>query len=93
MKINKCVCCGYCCTVSACSYGTYDHVKKQCVFLTSDNKCFQYDAIVESEKDYSFPMLGCGCSSTIGNERRNAKIRELGLTKEQIELDFGVEKG
>jgi hypothetical protein len=31
--------------------------------------------IVEAEKGMVWPMFGCGCSSTLFNEMRDAKIR------------------
>jgi hypothetical protein len=65
---------GYCCTVSSCGYSKYDPIKKQCSSLTSDNKCAKYQEIIEKEKNSMFPMMGVGCSSSLFNERRNAKM-------------------
>ena len=45
-----------------------------CKFLTEDNKCAKYDEIVEAEKDSKYPMFGHGCSSTLFNTVREAKI-------------------
>lgn len=69
-----CVQCGYCCTVRPCSYGKWDERAKQCAFLDSDNRCTKYAEIVEHEKESKYPMMGCGCSSSMFNERREAKL-------------------
>jgi hypothetical protein len=79
MKISRCVQCGYCCTVSPCAYGIWDHTKKQCQFLNPDSTCARYAYVVEHEKDSPFPMMGCGCSSSFCNERRDAKMRAMGI--------------
>ena len=80
--VSPCVQCGYCCTVRACSYGRWDEAKQQCEFLTEDTKCAKYGAIVASEavealKGFSYPMFGCGCSSTLFNDVREAKLKRI----------------
>jgi hypothetical protein len=74
---TDCVQCGYCCTISACQYGKWDLSKQQCQFLLPDSKCAKYKEIVELEKNFHFPMMGCGCSSTLFNERREKKVKWL----------------
>jgi len=79
---EPCVQCGYCCTVRPCAYGEYDrdraeaHGDYRCVFLTEDNKCAKHDEIVEKEKGSRFPMFGSGCSSSLCNDVREAKLKE-----------------
>jgi hypothetical protein len=84
--MSECVQCGYCCTVRPCVYGAEvvprgDGVqlvatRGRCRFLTEDNKCAKYDEIVEKERGSRYPMFGCGCSSPMFNEVREAKIRQ-----------------
>jgi hypothetical protein len=54
-------------------------VKKQCHFLTPEDKCGKYEEILEKEKNSRFPMMGCGCSSPLCNDRREAKMKALGV--------------
>ena len=76
----KCFQCGYCCTVSSCGYGRYDPIKKQCSSLTKDNKCAKYQEIIDEEDKWRIPhMFGAGCSSSLFNERRDAKMKKLGV--------------
>ena len=97
IKSRPCVQCGYCCTVSPCFVGEWDAEKKQCKFLTANTKCAKYDDIIEREKDYIVPMMGCGCSSPLLNDRRSEKMRELGLDPEaeqkEINASFGLDFG
>jgi len=74
---TDCVQCGYCCTVSACHYGEWDFSKHQCQFLLPDSTCAKYKEIIEAEKNFQYPMMGCGCSSTLFNERREKKLKWL----------------
>ncbi len=74
---NPCVQCGFCCKRGNCSYGEWDPDKKQCERLTDDNTCSLYDFIIEKEKDSRYPMFGCGCSSSMFNEDRDAKMRQI----------------
>ena len=74
---NACVQCGYCCTVLECSYGKWDIEHNRCTHLTEDNLCAIYDEIVEKEKNSQFPMIGSGCSSTLFNDVREAKIKKM----------------
>ena len=72
---TECVCCGWCCTVRACGYGEWDESRGRCMLLAEDNKCSIYDKIVEREKDCQYPMMNCGCSSTLFNSFRDAKLK------------------
>ena len=72
-----CVKCGMCCTKRPCVYGEWDVIHSQCKELTSDNKCRQYEYIVELEKNSEYPMFGCGCSSPLFNTMRDKKIKEM----------------
>ena len=51
--------------------------KGACEFLTEDKKCAKYEEILEAEKGSRYPMFGCGCSSSLFNEVRESKIREM----------------
>jgi len=77
MTVEPCVQCGWCCRVGPCPYGEWDAARECCRFLTEDDKCGKYAEIVEAEKGSRCPMMGSGCSSTLFNERREAKLREL----------------
>ena len=70
---TRCYRCGYCCRRGTCVYGRWDRQQKQCAFLTPDNLCAKYDEIVANESGSKYPMFGCGCSSTLFNEARDAK--------------------
>jgi hypothetical protein len=94
MKTYPCYQCGYCCTVSNCAYGGWDPEKGQCKFLAEDSTCSKYDEIVRHEKNHRFPMMGCGCSSPLCNDRRAAKMREKGEDPdkelEDMESELGI---
>jgi hypothetical protein len=49
----------------------------RCEFLTEDGRCAKYDEIVEKEKGSRYPMFGSGCSSTLFNDVREAKLRTM----------------
>jgi hypothetical protein len=68
---------GYCCRQGVCLYGKWDEAKRACAFLTDDDLCSKHAEIVEDQKFSAMPMFGCGCSSPMFNERRNAKIRSM----------------
>lgn len=74
---NRCVQCGYCCTKRPCSYGAWDAIRQCCEFLTADKLCSKYEEIKELEKNCRYPMFDCGCSSSLFNNVREAKIKEL----------------
>jgi hypothetical protein len=78
--MDDCVQCGYCCTVRQCSYGQWNQVERRCKFLTKDRLCERHELIMKAEKNSEYPMFGCGCSSSLFNEVREAKIR---ATKEK----------
>ena len=69
-----CVQCGYCCTVGTCTFGEWDLEKNQCTFLTEDNLCERYDEIKNYPNAHLSPAFGAGCSSSLGNTRRQQKI-------------------
>jgi hypothetical protein len=73
--VNPCVQCGYCCTQGPCGYGKWDPESHRCVYLTHDNCCTKYNEIVAAEQGSDYPMFGCGCSSSLFNRVRDAKIR------------------
>ena len=73
----ECVQCGYCCTVRCCPYGEWDEKKAQCKFLTKENLCAKYEEIKKKPGSEISPAFGAGCSSSLFNERRDEKIREL----------------
>ena len=72
----ECVQCGYCCTVAPCGFGEWDADKKQCKYLTEDNLCDKYDEIEADPSSDISPAFGAGCSSSLGNTRREQKIKE-----------------
>jgi predicted molibdopterin-dependent oxidoreductase YjgC len=74
--MSECVQCGYCCTVRPCAVGEWDSDKKQCRFLTADTKCAKYAEIQELERGAAYPMFGSGCSSSLFNTVREAKVKE-----------------
>jgi len=77
--ISSCIRCGYCCKVGPCSYG--ETIEEHCRFLMVDDselgtyKCLIYKEIKEFEKDETWPMFDCGCSSPLFNTVRNEVIR------------------
>jgi len=48
-----------------------------CIFLTEDKLCSKYDEIKEKEKNSKYPMMGSGCSSSLFNDVRDAKLRKI----------------
>ena len=72
--IQPCVQCGYCCTIGPCSYSDWHEDK--CSYLTPENLCSIYTEIHSKERAAIYPMFGCGCSSVMFNDVRDAKIRE-----------------
>jgi len=85
--IFECVKCGYCCTVRPCAYGEWDEEKGQCKFLTKDNLCSKYEEIKKAEFKCMYPMFGCGCSSSLFNERREAKIAAMAMKPKEITIN------
>ena len=73
----ECVKCGYCCCVGACPFGDYDPERKRCRFLDDDNTCMIYDFIIEQPGAVICPAFGTGCSSSLFNERREQKLKEM----------------
>ncbi|MBT1248565.1 MULTISPECIES: hypothetical protein [unclassified Thermosipho (in: thermotogales)] len=72
----ECVQCGYCCKITPCYYGKWNNKKKQCEYLTDDNKCGIYDKIVELEKDKEVKMFGSGCCLNYMNPERLKKLSQ-----------------
>lgn len=62
-----------------CLFGKWDPKKMQCEYLTSDNLCSKYDEIKRRGHHGAeiSPAFGAGCSSSMFNERREAKIRKM----------------
>lgn len=82
--IRECVQCGYCCTIGVCPYGKWDGTKGTCRFLTDESQCDIYNEIIaQPEAEYS-PAFGAGCSSTIGNKRRNDKLQQRRLKRSPV---------
>ena len=81
LNARKCVKCGYCCTVAPCSHGEpiggEGPDQNTCIFLAEDNECLIYQYILRKEEGTLYPMFGTGCSSTICNEVRDAKVKAL----------------
>lgn len=70
-----CVCCGHCCRTGPCYYGEWDSDRHRCAFLTEDDLCslfreFQHEA-------GELAMMGCGCSSTLFNTRRDEIVEAI----------------
>ena len=75
--MTECVQCGYCCSKRPCSYGEWDYKNNKCKELTKYNKCSKYDEITEKEKNSQYPMMGSGCSSSLFNDVRDAKLKKI----------------
>lgn len=79
---NKCVQCGYCCSVRPCSYGEFDENGK-CVYLeVKDSELGTYNCLIQpriasDESKSEYPMFGCGCSSSLFNTVRDAVIEKI----------------
>jgi hypothetical protein len=58
-------------------YGKWDAKNHRCVFLTEENLCEKHDEIVEAEEGWFYPMFDSGCSSSLFNTVREAKIRSM----------------
>lgn len=75
MKVRACVNCGYCCKKSACAFGIYDNVNKQCVYLKMDednnSSCSIYGHIITQPFAEFNPAFGQGCCSAINILRHN----------------------
>jgi len=73
----QCVQCGYCCRIP-CLFGHYNKEKTACAYLTKENLCGIYERIKSTVPDWDiYPAFGVGCSSTIGNSVRTAKMQEI----------------
>ena len=73
---TPCVKCGYCCSQGPCIYGRVKPDGTGCVHLTPDTFCAIYDQIVADPNSVSSPAFGAGCSSSLFNTVREAKIRK-----------------
>ena len=74
MMKHKCIKCGFCCRQQACVYGEWDQNKQRCASLDADNLCGKYE---EVKNDPASPAMGCGCCSSLNEDRLN-KLIELG---------------
>ena len=74
LDMNKCIKCGFCCTVSCCPYGTWNARQQRCWFLTEDNLCAKYDEIIQDPGQGFSPAFGSGCSSSLFNPVRERRI-------------------
>jgi len=85
---GQCVNCGYCCQVAPCPYGKRRmtqtrawQVLGECLFLDTQadgsRTCALHGRITKDERNSHLPMFGCGCSSTLCNEVRDHRIREI----------------
>jgi hypothetical protein len=76
-EFPPCVQCAYCCTVRPCPYGSWDEENHRCTFLTEDARCSKYEEIVRTAGSEWSPAFGAGCSSSLFNDVRDAKIRMI----------------
>ena len=76
VTIAPCVQCGYCCRIGPCGFGIWDEIRKQCVHLSSENKCEIYiDITARPVAEWEFsPAFGFGCSSPLFNSYRERII-------------------
>jgi hypothetical protein len=78
---TECIKCGYCCSKAICGYGEIED--GECKFLKIDDnrigtyKCLKYEEIILREKEEKYPMFGCGCSSTLFNDIRDAVRKNI----------------
>lgn len=83
---GACVQSGYCCTVRPCEYGQSKPNAQACIYLappTTDagqRYCELVSVIRFLEHGARYPMIGSGCSSTLGNEARDRVIQRLHKT-------------
>jgi hypothetical protein len=82
MKTQACVSCGFCCTQRPCHMGTWDEDRKCCTLLTDPDdklvrRCMIYRSIVKQEAGEKYPMMGSGCSSSMFNDVRDARIAKM----------------
>jgi len=80
--ITSCVQCGYCCTKRPCSLGSWDKDRGCCTLLSDPDEdlgryCKIYKSIRIQEKDSKYPMMGSGCSSSMFNGVRDARIEKM----------------
>jgi hypothetical protein len=92
-----CIQSGYCCTVRPCQYGATrfdiygrDKSNTECVYLeppsedTGQRACGLYHVICILERNYSLPMMGSGCSSTLFNTARDRVKKRLKLLDKSV---------
>jgi hypothetical protein len=82
MRTSACVQCGFCCSQRPCAWGDWDNDRRCCSLLTDPNDqgarfCKIYRSIVRQEAGSKYPMMGCGCSSTLFNDIREARITKM----------------
>ena len=79
---NPCVKCGFCCSQGPCGYGLWNKTLKRCEYLEKPDGnlqqyCKIYNEILAFEKDSNMMMMGCGCSSSMFNDMREAVLVKL----------------
>ncbi len=74
----ECVQCGYCCKQNPCYYGKWNYDKKQCEYLTDDNKCSKYNEIKEYEEKLGseVKLFESGCCLNHMNPDRLKKLEK-----------------
>ena len=61
MGLNKCLACGYCCTISLCQFGRYKLNTTICKYLNEYKKCNIYKQIKSDSKSYMSPAFNSEC--------------------------------
>jgi len=72
---QMCVCCGHCCRTGPCYYGEWDSDRHRCAFLTEDDLCSLFREFAHEAGELA--MMGCGCSSTLFNTRRDEIVEAI----------------
>ena len=82
--MTECIQCGFCCKVGPCAFGKWDYRLKRCRYLTEDNLCAKYDEIKDLPSARLSPAFGAGCSSSLFNEDREKKMKEIKETTTDV---------
>ncbi len=81
--IRPCVGSGFCCTKSPCGFGAWNAEHSACTFLEQPNEygqrgCGKYEEIKTLTPFWMYyPAFGGGCSSPVGNIKREEVIKNL----------------
>ena len=92
---GACVQSGYCCTVRPCMFGHSKPNAQECIYLapptsdTGQRYCEIVSVIRFLEQGSMYPMIGSGCSSTIGNTARDHVIKKLNTKTRQNMSEIG----